>query len=389
MRQISIEQRAKRRRLGYCICMKSIHIDRNRRLRDDPGTGHNRWHPDIEPLLEVAPGEDILLETRDAADGQVKPHMVFEDLARNDKKAGHPLTGPIFVKGAKPGDILEVEFVDLTPQNYGWTVIRPGAGFLREIFDAKYLAHWHVDQGFARSAQIPGVKIPEGIFMGTAGVAPSHDQLRLWNDRETDLVRRGGIALLPDALDAVPTREPIASTGLRTMPPRENGGNADIRQLTRGSRLQLPVGVDGALFSLGDAHYAQGDSECCITAIEMGATAVVRFRLLAGEAARRKTRFPRFSHPGYFAAPQWAAPHNFIATTGLPIREDGTQECEDLTLAARNALLEMIELLGERGFSREQAYVICSLAVDLRISNAVDLPNVCVSAILPEAIFEV
>lgn len=389
MRQCCVEQRAKCQRLGYCICMKSIHIDRNRRLRDDPGTGHNRWHPDIEPLLEVAPGEDLLLETRDAADGQVKPHMVFEDLARNDKKAGHPLTGPIFVKGAKPGDILEVEFVDLTPQNYGWTVIRPGAGFLREIFDAKFLAHWHVDQGFARSAQIPGVKIPEGIFMGTAGVAPSHDQLRLWNDRETDLVRRGGIALLPDALDAVPTREPIASTGLRTMPPRENGGNADIRQLTRGSRLQLPVGVDGALFSLGDAHYAQGDSECCITAIEMGATAVVRFRVLAGEAARRKTRFPRFSHPGYFAAPQWAAPHNFIATTGLPIREDGTQECEDLTLAARNALLEMIELLGERGFSREQAYVICSLAVDLRISNAVDLPNVCVSAILPEAIFEI
>jgi formamidase len=114
-----------------------------------------------------------------------------------------------------------------------------------------------------------------------------------------------------------------------------------------------------------------------------------RSLLLAGEAARRKTRFPRFSHPGYFAAPQWAAPHNFIATTGLPIRDDGTQECEDLTLAARNALLEMIELLGERGFSREQAYVICSLAVDLRISNAVDLPNVCVSAILPEAIFEV
>lgn len=368
--------------------MKFIHIKRDARLRDDPGTGHNRWHPDIEPLLEVAPGEDILLETRDAADGQVKPGMSFEDLARNDKKAGHPLTGPIFVKGAKPGDILEVEFVDLIPQNYGWTVIRPGAGFLREIFDAKFLAHWHVDQGFARSAQIPGVKIPEGIFMGTAGVAPSHEQMILWNNRETDLVRRGGLALLPDAQDAVPAFEPIASTGLRTMPPRENGGNADIKQLTRGSRLQLPVGVDGALFSTGDAHYAQGDSECCITAIEMGATAVVRFRILEGEALRRKSRFPRFSHPGYFADPKWAAPHNFIATTGMPIREDGTQECEDLTLAARNALLDMIELLGERGFSREQAYVICSLAVDLRISNAVDLPNVCVSALLPEGIFE-
>jgi formamidase len=369
--------------------MKSILIDRNRRLRDDPGTGHNRWHPDIEPIAEVAPGEDILLETRDASDGQVKPGMSFEDLARNDKKAGHPLTGPIFVKGAEPGDVLEIEFVDLIPQKHGWTVIRPGAGFLREIFDAKFLAHWVVDKGFARSAQIPGVKIPEGIFMGTAGLAPSHEQLKRWNDRETDLVRRGGIALLPDALDAVPTREPIASTGLRTMPPRENGGNADIKQLTRGSKLQIPVGVSGALFSVGDAHYAQGDSECCITAIEMGASAVVRFNVLSGEAKRRNMRFPRFSHPGYFLPPQWAAPHNFVATTGLPIREDGTQECEDLTLAARNALLEMISLLGERGFSREQAYVICSLAVDLRISNAVDLPNVCVSALLPEGIFEV
>lgn len=368
--------------------MQSILIDRTRRLRDDPDTGHNRWHPDITPILEVAPGQDVLLETRDASDGQVKPGMTFEDLAKHDKKAGHPLTGPIFVQGAKPGDVLEVEFVELTPERHGWTVIRPGAGFLREIFDARFLAHWEVDRGFARSPQIPGVKIPEGVFMGTAGVAPSHAQMLLWNARETDLVKRGGIALLPDAQDAVPAFEPIASQGLRTMPPRENGGNADIRQLTRGARLQLPVGVDGALFSLGDAHYAQGDSECCITAIEMGASAVVRFRLLAGEATKRKTRFPRFSHPGYFASPQWAAPHNFVATTGLPIRDDGTQECEDLTLAARNALLDMIELLGERGFSREQAYVICSLAVDLRISNAVDLPNVCVSALLPEAIFE-
>ena len=368
--------------------MKSIRIDRNKRLRDDPGTGHNRWHPDIEPLLEVKPGEDVLLETRDASDGQVKPGMSFADLASHDRKAGHPLTGPVFVAGARPGDLLEIEFVELVAQPHGWTVIRPGAGFLRGVFDASFLAHWHMADGFARSPQIPGVRIPEGVFMGTAGVAPSHEQLVRWTAREADVVRRGGIALPPDAQDAVPAREPIASTGLRTMPPRENGGNADIRQLTRGARLQIPVNVDGALFSLGDAHYAQGDSECCITAIETGATAVVRFRLLPGEAKRNGMRFPRFSHPGWFAAPQWAAPHNFVATTGLPIREDGTQECEDLTLAARNALLEMILLLGERGFSREQAYVICSLAVDLRISNAVDLPNVTVSALLPEAIFE-
>ena len=150
----------------------------------------------------------------------------------------------------------------------------------------------------------------------------------------------------------------------------------------------IPVNVDGALYSVGDGHFAQGDSECCITAIEMGATATVRFHLHKGEAQRHNIKFPRFAHPGYFAAPEWAAPRNFIATMGMPIRDDGVQEGEDLTLAARNALINMIELLQERGWSREQAYIICSVAVDLRVSNVVDLPNVTVSAFLPEDIFQ-
>ena len=241
--------------------------------------------------------------------------------------------------------------------------------------------------GFARSPQLPGVRIPEASFMGTAGLAPSHEQLRLWTEREADLVRRGGIALPPDPEDAVPARGAVAETGLRTMPPRENCGNLDAKQLTRGSRLYIPVSVPGALYSVGDAHYAQGDSECCVTAIETGATVTVRFRLHRGAAERNDIRFPRFAHPGWFAAPEWAAPRNFIATTGMPIRDDGTQEGEDLTLAARNALIHMIRLLGERGWSMEQAYVICSVAVDLRVSNLVDLPNVTVSALLPEDIF--
>ena len=124
------------------------------------------------------------------------------------------------------------------------------------------------------------------------------------------------------------------------------------------------------------------------TAQEMGATAVVKFHLQKGEAARNNITFPRFAHPGYFIAPEWAAPRNFIATMGMPIREDGTQEGEDLTLAARNALINMIDLLQERGWTKEQAYVICSVAVDLKISNVVDLPNVTVSAFLPEDIFQ-
>ena len=158
--------------------------------------------------------------------------------------------------------------------------------------------------------------------------------------------------------------------------------------MTKGSRLLIPVNVDGALYSVGDGHFAQGDSECCINGIEMGATAVVRFCIHKEEASRRSIKWPRFAHPGYFASPEWAVPRNFIATMGVPVREDGTQECEDLTLAARNALLNMIELLQKRGWTKEQAYIICSVAVDLKVSNIVDLPNVTVSAFLPENIFQ-
>jgi formamidase len=146
--------------------------------------------------------------------------------------------------------------------------------------------------------------------------------------------------------------------------------------------------VDGALYSVGDGHYAQGDSECCGTAIEMGATALVRFRLHKGEAARHGIVWPRFSHPGFFAKPEHGMPRNFIATMGMPISDDGRNESCDISLAARNAVIQMIQLLQERGWTREQAYVLCSVAVDLRVSNVVDVPNVTVSALLPEDIFD-
>ena len=368
--------------------MKSITIDRNKRLKEEPHLGHNRWHPDIPPIVEVDPGEEVVLETRDASDCQIKPGMTMADLSRLDTKVAHPLTGPVYIKGATAGDLLEIEYLDIIPQAVGWTRNRPGAGFLRDLFPDPYLVHWEMKEGWATSPQIPGVRIPHGAFMGTAGIAPSHAQLEAWTRREADLVARGGMASLPDPEDAVPSGGAIARQGLRTLPPRENCGNVDAKQLTKGSRLLIPVNVEGALYSAGDGHFAQGDSECCITAIEMGATAVVRFRVHQGEAARRNIRWPRFAHPGYFLPPEWAAPRNFIATMGMPVREDGTQEGGDLTLAARNALINMIELLQERGWSREQAYIICSVAVDLRVSNIVDLPNVTVSAFLPEDIFQ-
>jgi formamidase len=176
--------------------------------------------------------------------------------------------------------------------------------------------------------------------------------------------------------------------GLRTIPPRENGGNFDVKQLTKGAKLFLPVFTKGALFSTGDAHFAQGDGEVCLTAVEMGATVIVRFRVHKGGARARRFLAPVFTQRNYFADPKFAVPERFLGVMGMPITPDGEIEAENLNLACRNAVLNMIELLQERGFTREQAYVICSVAVDLRISNVVDVPNYVVSALLPESIFE-
>jgi formamidase len=363
--------------------VKSVTIDRSKALIEQPETGHNRWHPDIEPLIAVEPGEECVLETRDASDGQVRPG----GSATRGSGRIHPLTGPVHVNGAQPGDLLEIEYLDIEPQPYGWTSCGPGMGFLPDLLTEAFVAHWDIKDGWATSQQMPGVRIPQGCFMGTAGVAPSAQLLGEWTRREAELASRGGRAMPPMAQDAVPNIEHIASQGARTGPPRENCGNIDAKQLTKGSKLLVPVFVPGALYSAGDAHFAQGDGEVCLTAIEMDATVAVRFRIHEGEAARRNIRWPRIAHPGYFQAPEWSVPHNFIATTGMPVREDGTQEGGDVNLAARNALLNMIDLLEERGWSKAQAYVICSVAVDLRISNLVDLPNVTVAALLPEGIF--
>ena len=367
--------------------MKSVEIDRGKRLRDQPTTGHNRFHPDIPPIVTVEEGEEVVLHTRDGVDGQLGPSTTEADLATMEAGAIHPLTGPVFVKGAQPGDVLEVEFLDIVPQPYAFTAIVPGLGFLRDVFTTPFLVHWQIRDGWATSPQLPGVRIPGAPFMGVSGVAPSAAQVRAWTARESDLMSRGGMVFPPDATGAIPGRGPAATEGLRTLPPRENGGNFDVKQLTRGSRLLLPVAVEGALFSTGDGHFAQGDGEVCVTAVEMGATAAVRFRVLKGAGAARAMRGPRFSHAGYFAPPEWASPKGFVAAMGMPLRDDGVNDGENLTLACRNALLNMIDLLQERGWRREQAYGLCSVAADLRISNVVDVPNYVVSALVPEAIF--
>lgn len=362
--------------------MKTITIDRSKKLSEEPHTGHNRWHPDIEPVVEADEGEEVVLETRDASDNNV--HYGSEIVSAGHHPV-HPLTGPVYVKGAQPGDLLEIEYLDVIAQPWGYTRFGPIGGFLPDLFPTDFMVQWDIKDGWATSPKLPGVRIPDGSFMGTAGVAPSPELLAEWTRRESDLVSRGGRAMLPEPEGAVPAT--IGKDGARTMPPRENCGNVDAKQLTKGSRLIVPVHVPGALYSVGDGHFAQGDGEACITAIEMGATVAVRFKLHPGEAARHNIKWPRFAHSGYFLPPEWAAPRNFIATMGMPVTPDGVQANGDLNLATRNALIQMIDLLEERGWTREQAYIICSVAVDLKISNIVDMPNVTVSAFLPEDIF--
>jgi len=367
--------------------MKSITIDRLRRLAAEPATGHNRWHEAIPPVVEATLGEEVEIETRDAFDGQITPATTAEDVRQCDLNLVHPLTGPVYVAGAQPGDLLEVEIRAMQPASFGYTVEVPGFGFLRDAFPDPYIAKWSIKDGFAESADLPGVRIPDGSFVGVIGVAPSKDLRETIERREAALARRGGMALPPEPQGAVPAAAPVAAEALRTIPPRENGGNMDIKQLSKGARLLLPVFVDGALFSVGDAHFAQGDGEACGTAIEMAGAILVRFSLLKGEAQRRGIRFPRFARDDYYNPPELAAPRRFLATTGMSIRADGTNESEDATLSARNALLSMIDLLVERGWSRQQAYAICSVAVDLKLSELVDVPNMIVSAFLPLDIF--
>lgn len=367
--------------------MPVVRIDRSKTLAQEPETGHNRWHPDIPPVIWCDPGEEVILETRDAFDGQMGRDVSLDTVAGANLNRLHPLTGPVYVEGAEPGDLLDIEILDIESESYGYTVQVPGFGFLRDQFPEPFKISWDIADGWATSSDLPGVRIPGAPFMGTIGLSPGHELLSTTTDREQALLDRGGFVLPPSAASAVPSDPHIAGHGLRTTPPREQGGNMDIKQLSKGAHLFIPVDTPGALFSAGDAHFAQGDCETCGTAIEMDATLHVRFQIRKGEAAKHGIRYPRFSREDYSLPPEFAAPRRFSATTGISVTRDGVDHSEDVSLAARNALLNMIDLLVERGWTAQEAYAICSVAVDLKISQVVDVPNMLVSAFLPEEIF--
>jgi formamidase len=331
---------------------------------------HNRWHPDLEPIAEVAPGEELRLETEEGLGGQFTRESTHADVATCNRGLGHPLTGPIYVEGAEPGQTLEVELLAYESGDFGSTAVIPGFGYLADVFTEPYLVKWEIENGAARSAELPGVIVPEELFAGVIGVAPSHERLESFRRREEELRDRGQLVADPMPEEAIP---PEAAEGIRTIPPREVGGNMDTRQLVAGSRLWLPIDVAGALFSIGDLHFAQGDGEVCGTAIEVAGAVTVRFSLHDGPAPR----LPRFECPSIPDPPRFG-------TMGIPV-DDGL----DLNVAARSALLEMIEHLVERyGFERPAAYALCSVAVDLRVSEVVDVPYPVVSALLRLDVFE-
>jgi formamidase len=348
-----------------------------------PGPSHNRLHPGVAPVAEIEPGDEVVADVRDGMDGFLRAAASADALLDADLSSNHPLTGPIAVRGAAPGDVLLVELLEIEPAPVGHTAVLPGFGVLGDRFTEPLIVRWDIADGVARSADLPGVAIAGRPFLGTVAVAPSADLLARAARREAQLAAGGGLVLAPDPRGAVPGGA-IARDGLRTIPPRENGGNLDVRQLTVGSRLHLPVHVDSALLSLGDPHFAQGDGEVCGTAIEIPATVRVRVGLRkAGDGHR--VPVPAYEH---VEEPR-AAARRWFATTGIPVGADGANGDMDLRLAARNALDALVDwIAAERGLTPAQAYVLASVAADLRISEAVNVPNGLVSAALPLDVFE-
>jgi len=360
--------------------LQHIRLDMNKSILEDATNAHNRWHPDIEPITWAEPGETIVLDVRDGFDVQVFPDSTSESVASFDFDSNHPLTGPIGVRGAEPGDLLVIDVVSVDALEFGSTLFIEGFGVLGDIFVEPHLVRWFMKGGYATSPDLPGVKLRGHAFLGVIGVAPSREMLDSATRREAGVVDEGGGALLPTAHSAAPAAEPIASEGLRTIPPRENGGNMDCLQMGPGARIFIPVQVPGAKLSVGDTHYAQGDGEACATAIECASVATLRLDLIKKEDVEFMPHTPMYE----YTQPSATEPRKYVCTTGLPVREDGSLAELDIRQAARNAVSEMIDyLVATRGYTPGQAYALICVAADMRLTEAVDFPSPMVSVALP------
>jgi acetamidase/formamidase len=294
---------------------------------------HSRWNRSLQPRLHIAPGDIVHLECLDASGSQVRPGMTVAEYVAIDRGRIHALTGPIFVDGAEPGDVLQIDVLEVVHPGWGWSSVIPGLGFLKERFADPYLFHWQLQAEHTRSL-VPAV-VPLRPFCGVMGVAPAENG------------------------------------EFRTRPPGVFGGNMDVRELSRGAKLYLPVLNRGALFSAGDAHAAQGDGEVCINGIECPADVTLRFFL----HKQRPLRAPLVESA--------ALPRSAAEGDGWVVVESASEAM----VAARAATSRMVDLLAERwGFTEVHAYLLCSVAMNLRLSQVVNEPMFTVSASLPKQV---
>lgn len=386
-------------------------LDDSRPFHDQELIGHNRWHPEIPPVATVRPGQTFRVHCREWFDGAIRNDDSAHDILAAPFHSGHQLSGPFAVDGAKPGDLLVVDIVDLGPtsgdevgplagQGWGYTGIfspRNGGGFLGHHFPDAYKAVWEFADGTATSRHIPGVSITGAPHPGVMGTAPSAGLLAGWNKREAALVATRPLRVPPLALPPLPhgallghtdpdVAPRIAADAAQTAPPRENGGNQDIKNLTAGSRVFYPVFVDGANLSVGDLHFSQGDGEITFCgAIEMGGYIDLHVDLIPGGMnTYRVDQNPIF-------VPGDSGPHfdQWISFSGISVTEKGKQRYLDPYLAYQRACLSAIDYLTAFGYSREQAYLLIGAApVEGRLSSVVDIPNACATVYIPTAIFD-
>ncbi|RKN15747.1 acetamidase/formamidase family protein [Micromonospora musae] len=387
-------------------------LDSTKRFTEQEKIGHNRWHPDIPPVATVKPGSTFRVHCREWFDGEIHNDDSADDVRDAPLSIVHALSGPFAVQGAKPGDLLMVDILDVGPipqedsgplagQGWGYTGIfakQNGGGFLTDQFPDAYKAIWDFSGQRATSRHIPGVSFTGMVHPGLMGTAPSADLLGRWNRREqalaeTDPDRVPPLALPPLPQDAVlgsltgNDYERAAAVAARTAPPRENGGNQDIKNLTKGSRIFYPVYVPGANLSVGDLHFSQGDGEITFCgAIEMGGFVDLHVDLIKDGmktygVSENAIFLPGNNNPQYS---QW------LAFSGISVTLDGEQRYLDSQLAFQRACLHAIDYLTKFGYSPEQAYLILGAApIEGRFSGVVDIPNSCATVYLPTEIFDV
>jgi formamidase len=388
-------------------------IDLTKSMDQQELPGHNRWHPDIPAVVSVNPGEVFRIECKDWTDGQIKNDDNPDDVRDVDLTVVHVLSGPIWVNGAEPGDILVVDLLDigaLQGDEWGFTGIfakENGGGFLTDHYPKHAKAIWDLEGIYTSSRHIPGVRFAGITHPGLIGCAPSAELLATWNKRETELVNSApdlrtygaGMAVdmpvyaaLPNPQNAILGKvapsdfERIAAEGARTVPPREHGGNCDIKNLSKGTRIYFPVYVEGAKLSMGDIHFSQGDGEISFCgAIEMSGYIDLHVDIIKGGVDKYAMVNPIFK-PGP-VEPRYS---EYLVFEGISVDEyTGKQYFMDVHIAYRRACLNAIEYLKKFGFTGEQAYLLLSCApVEGRISGIVDIPNACCTLAIPTEIFD-